>query len=556
MLSSQGTLEPAGVLRTGTRRRATLAANSALSDLYALGSIGCCACSTRRDDSLAVARAAAAAAARRRLPARQPRLLLAPAARAARARDDHYGAGRSLDVPHEVVDLRLHEGAGLVALVGVHRVSVLSLPPSASLSAPTTDAADELGAMLGQLELTEYAAPLRGLGYDHVHSLLRMNAAERQAMAKQVGMKPGHAQTLTMHLDGRLPAAPLPPPSAAASSTATVSATEEAGEATRCYAAALTWVRAGPPAAALLQNNVNDLEAPMTSIPATIATGLRSLDISSPLATGIDSPLRIGPSPRIAAGGATSAFASPRSAFQRRTSTGGGTGTRIGLSPGDTLIGGVGGGTGTGTGGGSGSSSGASVVQVAWHPLGESHLGVLLSDGSFHLFDAARSPEQPILTLDVPAGSVVTPRPAANTQQTSKRRSGATNGEWRRHRRRSGWIQLWWAREPGWASLTAYFATSSGDVYAACPIVPSGQKARRHVLALAPSLEIALDEAEEVEDGQEVLRTKHARGSISLRAATRCRLRRRACRALFPSRATRSLEAECSPSAAFHYLAG
>ena len=130
---------------------------------------------------------------------------LAPAARAACARRRPYGAGRSLDVPHEVVDLRLHEGAGLVALVGVHRVSVLSLPPSASLSAPTTDAADELGAMLGQLGLTEYAAPLRGLGYDHVHSLLRMNAAERQAMAKQVGMKPGHAQTLTMHLDGRLP---------------------------------------------------------------------------------------------------------------------------------------------------------------------------------------------------------------------------------------------------------------------------------------------------------------------------------------------------------------
>ena len=505
MLSSQGTLEPAGVLRTGTRRRATLAANSALSDLYALGgdrllrmfnpkgttsqSLRCVQLLRPQLLDGAFLRANPGFSSR---PPHEQRALV----------DDHYGAGRSLDVPHEVVDLRLHEGAGLVALVGVHRVSVLSLPPSASLSAPTTDAADELGAMLGQLGLTEYAAPLRGLGYDHVHSLLRMNAAERQAMAKQVGMKPGHAQTLTMHLDGRLPAAPPPPPSAAASSTATVSATEEAGEATRCYAAALTWVRAGPPAAALLQNNVNDLEAPMTSIPATIATGLRSLDISSPLATGIDSPLRIGPSPRIAAGGATSAFASPRSAFQRRTSTGGGTGTRIGLSPGDTLIGGVGGGTGTGTGGGSGSSSGASVVQVAWHPLGESHLGVLLSDGSFHLFDAARSPEQPILTLDVPAGSVVTPRdpPPTRSRPASggaalPMASGADTG--------GGPVGFSFGgpTQPGWASLTAYFATSSGDVYAACPIVPSGQKARRHVLALAPSLEIALDEAEEVEDG-------------------------------------------------------
>ena len=74
---------------------------------------------------------------------------------------DFYGAARSLDVPHEVVDVRLHEGSGLVALVGVHRVSVVVLPPSGSLSAPADAAMDDLGAMLGQLGLGEYGAALR-----------------------------------------------------------------------------------------------------------------------------------------------------------------------------------------------------------------------------------------------------------------------------------------------------------------------------------------------------------------------------------------------------------
>ena len=167
MLSSQGTLEPAGVLRTGTRRRATLAANSALSDLYALGgdrllrmfnpkgttsqSLRCVQLLRPQLLDGAFLRANPGFSSR---PPHEQRALV----------DDHYGAGRSLDVPHEVVDLRLHEGAGLVALVGVHRVSVLALPPSASLSAPTSDAADELGVMLGQLGLTEYATPLRELG--------------------------------------------------------------------------------------------------------------------------------------------------------------------------------------------------------------------------------------------------------------------------------------------------------------------------------------------------------------------------------------------------------
>ena len=54
-----------------------------------------------------------------------------------------YGAGANLGVPHEVVEVRLHEASGLLALVGVHRVSVLVLPPLASVSAPT-DSADEL----------------------------------------------------------------------------------------------------------------------------------------------------------------------------------------------------------------------------------------------------------------------------------------------------------------------------------------------------------------------------------------------------------------------------
>merc|ERR1712005_80924 len=49
---------------------------------------------------------------------------------------------------------------------------------------------------------------MREKGYANIRVLMRMSPAERAQMVKHVSMKPGRAQTLSMHLDGRLPTAP------------------------------------------------------------------------------------------------------------------------------------------------------------------------------------------------------------------------------------------------------------------------------------------------------------------------------------------------------------
>ena len=301
------------------------------------------------------------------------------------------GPGQSLDMPHEVVELRLNEASGLVALVGVHRVSVLVLPRSSSVSA-VNDNTDELDKMLGQLGLSEYGAAFREQGYSNVHTMLRMSAAEREGMTSKVGMLPGHSLTMAMHLEGRLPALPAALPAGSAGD-----------------APSLCWA------------------VPIPLPTQDAATAQRQLWHSGSSAQAVQS--------------SASAFLLPSAVLEQQD-----------LPPTRSPS----------------LSTSSTVVQVEWHPLGESHLGVLLSDGTFFLVDT---------TADVHAPELVLRLPLVDAGGCRDAPAGFCFGT---------------STQGGWSSLSTYFASASGAVHVACPVLPSGERARGHVLAISGSLEHSL----------------------------------------------------------------
>ena len=111
-----------------------------------------------------------------------------------------------LDLPYEVVEMRLHSTASLLALVGTHRVAVVVLPAGGRVLADE-DTPNEVGELLARLGLQEYSEQFAEARYESTSQLYQMNPPEREQLKRDVNMKPGHAHTLTMHLDGRLPLA-------------------------------------------------------------------------------------------------------------------------------------------------------------------------------------------------------------------------------------------------------------------------------------------------------------------------------------------------------------
>lgn len=104
------------------------------------------------------------------------------------------------------MEVRLNLDSSLLLLVGLHRVSVLVLPPVTGRHAFESEASENLvGSMLTRLGLGEYCEQFKEARYDLVPQLFRMTPAEREQLTRDIGMKPGHALTLAMHLDGRLP---------------------------------------------------------------------------------------------------------------------------------------------------------------------------------------------------------------------------------------------------------------------------------------------------------------------------------------------------------------
>eukprot|EP00966_Prymnesium_polylepis_P206745 4789407-Prymnesium_polylepis.1 len=116
-----------------------------------------------------------------------------------------------LDLPYEVVEARLNSASSLLALVGAHRVSVVVLP--AAGRTPLAEVApNEVSELLSRLGLHEYSGQFHEARYESAAQLYQMSAAEREQLKREVNMKPGHAHTLAMHLDGRLPLrTPAPP---------------------------------------------------------------------------------------------------------------------------------------------------------------------------------------------------------------------------------------------------------------------------------------------------------------------------------------------------------
>jgi len=108
------------------------------------------------------------------------------------------------------------------------------------------------------------------------------------------------------------------------------------------------------------------------------------------------------------------------------------------------------------------------VIQAEWHPLSDSHLAVLLSDGSFHLYNILVDTTTPELTLTVPAGSKQTPtrREGVGAAQQSAAASSFTFG---------------CPSQRGWASLAVHFVRPAGCLFVACPVLPRSARARRHL---------------------------------------------------------------------------
>lgn len=111
----------------------------------------------------------------------------------------------ALDMPHEIVELKLHEAGGLLAMVemegdvagggpSLQHVSVATLPPAARAPGPP----GEVDALLLRLGLGEYASSLRERGYVSLKALVGMSSTERETLTYEISMAPGHAHTLTM----------------------------------------------------------------------------------------------------------------------------------------------------------------------------------------------------------------------------------------------------------------------------------------------------------------------------------------------------------------------
>jgi len=339
------------------------------------------------------------------------------------------GTHGDLEMAHEVVDMRLDERSGLVALIGVRRISILVLPCPSGASPPAA-ATDELSHLLAHLGLSEYGNAFRDKGYDNIHALSRMSIDERARMASDVGLKPGHAQTLSMQLDGRLPAVPPSTPAI------------DSDEATRCWAMPLAVL--GSTSAALNESGAvpagadasNDLRSPTSAFRSGGLVVRSEARLDNGMSDSMHRMHTLTEQPEVVLRRV------PRFASSANPATGVG------------------------------------VVQAEWHPLGESHIGVLLSDGSFQLFDVAKDLETPIMSLSVPVDAGGASRTGTGTaaevdDDAVPDVAGFCFGS---------------PEHPGWSSLSVFFASASGAVYVACPVLPNGDRARQHVQLMEQTL--------------------------------------------------------------------
>lgn len=92
------------------------------------------------------------------------------------------------------------------------------------------------------------------------------------------------------------------------------------------------------------------------------------------------------------------------------------------------------------------------ILQVAWHPYSDTHIGILSSDGVFRLFDLSLSTENPEQEYHLQAGLSDRSTPAAYARPVAFAFGG----------------------EHLWDRFAVFILFSNGFVYAVCPISPFG----------------------------------------------------------------------------------
>ena len=460
--------QPSDMLRSGVSRRAVLAANTVTRDLHVFGADNCLRVFNPKASSLCciqlmrpqlldhsfwpwlLKRLEAHGTSHRNFwqepPHVQKKLV-----------DECFGTDNVLHgfrgMPHEVVEIRLDEASGCLALVGKKSVSIM-VPPSPDRIAALVETIDELGGLLAQLGLSEYASAMREKGYTNMRTLRRMNADERKKMVANVGMKPGHEQTLSMHLDGRLPSG-----ACSGVTLRLVKHTCKEGETAASVAAQygadgidVLFVTQLFNATAVADTLPEDTRSLIERITMHQHDPLRAgteLQVPRPFDHTISGepvlcwalPLNLATPAR-----EPSAFRQCRGPLAT-TST-----STMASAIGDSV----------------------KVLQADWHPLGECHLGVLLSDGSFHLYDTIKDLQRPELTLRVP------PDPDVGIEVRDRQAAPAG-------------FSFCAATHRGWSSLSVYFASARGAIYVACPVLPNCERSRMHLLSIQPQLEASLD---------------------------------------------------------------
>lgn len=112
------------------------------------------------------------------------------------------------------------------------------------------------------------------------------------------------------------------------------------------------------------------------------------------------------------------------------------------------------------------------IIQALFHPLSETHLVLLTSDGALRMYNVARDVAIPELELNL---------------KSDGGRGGASS-----HVRRAGWVGFCFGAAVGWDTFCIYILRSDGYIGALCPVVPHGAIVPRALVQNLIAVERAL----------------------------------------------------------------
>ncbi|KAI8855098.1 hypothetical protein BC829DRAFT_379214 [Chytridium lagenaria] len=140
------------------------------------------------------------------------------------------------------------------------------------------------------------------------------------------------------------------------------------------------------------------------------------------------------------------------------------------------------------------------IAKVAWHPLsdGNSHLMVLSCNGVFRMYNLSRNPDEPEQTFSFCDSGALSSPSKTSPKKSNKEGIFALSSEV------SEAVSFALGSGCGWGPFTVYCMMRSGDIYAACPIVPERSEVScQHLRALKSSVQYMWKQADEEDEYME-----------------------------------------------------